>query len=213
MEIQESHHSWHELWSETDNNPKSNRVGYSGPLSAFEAALQFSLAGKRVEGPISLAGNRLVCKANGMVVYAVTLVTYLSLWWVVLSGSFPLGCFFSHPHRISSSAIGLYFYCVYFQGRRLGVGVFVFGAGVVGLEVGFVGGGDSCIEAASAKGAVLVAFLFQVGCPFLFCCYLDVVPVVFIGVLCCGYCCSLGCVASLACLGSCAEYRKMVEKM
>ncbi|KAJ0083659.1 hypothetical protein Patl1_30603 [Pistacia atlantica] len=33
MEIQESHHSWHESWSETDNNPGSNRVGYNGPLS------------------------------------------------------------------------------------------------------------------------------------------------------------------------------------
>lgn len=32
MEIQENHHR-QESWSETDSNPGSNRVGYSGPLS------------------------------------------------------------------------------------------------------------------------------------------------------------------------------------
>ncbi|KAJ0040517.1 hypothetical protein Pint_28033 [Pistacia integerrima] len=33
MEIQESYHRWHESWPETDSNPGSNRVRYSGPLS------------------------------------------------------------------------------------------------------------------------------------------------------------------------------------
>ncbi|RVX03681.1 7-dehydrocholesterol reductase [Vitis vinifera] len=49
--------------------------------AAFEAALQLFLPGKTVEGPISPCGNRPVYKANGMQAYAVTLITYLSLWW------------------------------------------------------------------------------------------------------------------------------------
>ncbi|KAJ0092072.1 hypothetical protein Patl1_26078 [Pistacia atlantica] len=49
MEIQESHHNWHKSWSETDINPRSNRVRYNGPLSGpitsntFEDALHFLL--------------------------------------------------------------------------------------------------------------------------------------------------------------------------
>ncbi|KAI3840683.1 hypothetical protein MKW92_012671 [Papaver armeniacum] len=46
--------------------------------AAFEALLQLALPGKRVEGPISPAGN---VPANGMLAYAVTLVTYIGLWW------------------------------------------------------------------------------------------------------------------------------------
>ncbi|XP_065634002.1 7-dehydrocholesterol reductase-like [Quercus suber] len=49
--------------------------------SAFEAALQLLLPGKRVEGPVSPMGNQPVYKANGMAAYVVTLVTYLGLWW------------------------------------------------------------------------------------------------------------------------------------
>ncbi|CAI9114575.1 OLC1v1015327C1 [Oldenlandia corymbosa var. corymbosa] len=49
--------------------------------AAFEAALQLLLPGKTVEGPISPAGNRPVYKANGLQAYAVTLITYVALWW------------------------------------------------------------------------------------------------------------------------------------
>ncbi|KAI7986120.1 7-dehydrocholesterol reductase [Camellia lanceoleosa] len=55
--------------------------------AAFEAVLQLFLPGKRVEGPISPAENRPVYKANGVAAYAVTLITYLSLWWLGLSYS------------------------------------------------------------------------------------------------------------------------------
>ncbi|XP_031261124.1 7-dehydrocholesterol reductase-like isoform X2 [Pistacia vera] len=48
--------------------------------AAFEAALLLLLPRKRVEGPISPAGNQPVYKANGVAAYAVTLSTYLSLW-------------------------------------------------------------------------------------------------------------------------------------
>ncbi|KAM7513751.1 hypothetical protein LguiA_003334 [Lonicera macranthoides] len=48
--------------------------------AAFEAALQLLLPGRRVEGPISPAGNKPVYKANGLAAYAVTLITYLGLW-------------------------------------------------------------------------------------------------------------------------------------
>ncbi|KAF8736503.1 hypothetical protein HU200_014334 [Digitaria exilis] len=47
----------------------------------FEAVLQLLLPGKRFEGPISPAGNVPVYKANGLQAYAVTLITYLGLWW------------------------------------------------------------------------------------------------------------------------------------
>jgi 7-dehydrocholesterol reductase len=47
----------------------------------FEAALQLLLPGKRFEGPVSPSGNVPVYKANGLQAYAVTLITYLSLWW------------------------------------------------------------------------------------------------------------------------------------
>ncbi|RWW87508.1 hypothetical protein BHE74_00003657 [Ensete ventricosum] len=66
-------------------------------FGAFEAIIQLALPGKRVEGPISPNGNIPVykvclgiiylenhistCNANGLQAYAVTLVTYLSLWW------------------------------------------------------------------------------------------------------------------------------------
>ncbi|KAG6758737.1 hypothetical protein POTOM_039097 [Populus tomentosa] len=50
--------------------------------AAFEAALQLLLPGKEVKGPISPEGNRPVYKANGVAAYVVTLVTYLSLWWL-----------------------------------------------------------------------------------------------------------------------------------
>ncbi|CAL5022034.1 unnamed protein product [Urochloa decumbens] len=48
----------------------------------FEAVLQLLLAGKRFEGPISPSGNVPVYKANGLQAYAVTLITYLGLWWL-----------------------------------------------------------------------------------------------------------------------------------
>ncbi|KAJ0092071.1 hypothetical protein Patl1_26079 [Pistacia atlantica] len=75
----------------------------------------------------------------------------------------------------------------------------VFGAGVVGLEVGFVGGGEGCIEAASAgvfRGAMADSLLQLIFC----CCFMGSFMLLLQA-------------ASLACLGSCAEYRKMVEKL
>ncbi|KAH9667879.1 7-dehydrocholesterol reductase [Citrus sinensis] len=58
-------------------------------FGAFEAALQLLLPGKRVEGPISPTGHRPVYKANGVAAYAVTLITYLSLWWPVIFDAIP----------------------------------------------------------------------------------------------------------------------------
>nr|CAB3449745.1 unnamed protein product [Digitaria exilis] len=61
----------------------------------FEAVLQLLLPGKRFEGPISPAGNVPVYKvcavfpANGLQAYAVTLITYLSLWCIEPLKLFP----------------------------------------------------------------------------------------------------------------------------
>lgn len=49
--------------------------------AAFEASLQLLLPGTTVNGPISSTGNTPVYKSNGLAAYAVTLLTYISLWW------------------------------------------------------------------------------------------------------------------------------------
>ncbi|XP_059640240.1 7-dehydrocholesterol reductase [Cornus florida] len=79
--------------------------------AAFEAALQLLLPGKRVEGPISPAGNRPVYKANGLAAYAVTLITYLSLWWF---GIFNPTIVYDHLGEIFSALIfGSFIFCIY----------------------------------------------------------------------------------------------------
>ncbi|KAL6144313.1 hypothetical protein ACLB2K_055007 [Fragaria x ananassa] len=77
---------------------------------AFEAALQLLLPGKRVEGPISPAGNRPVYKANGMAAYFVTLTTYIGLWWF---GIFNPTIVYDHLGEIFSALIfGSLVFCV-----------------------------------------------------------------------------------------------------
>ncbi|CAL5361011.1 unnamed protein product [Camellia sinensis] len=84
---------------------------------AFEAVLQLFLPGKRVEGPISPAGNRPVYKvpdicANGVAAYAVTLITYLSLWWF---GVFNPTIVYDHLGEIFSALIfGSFIVCIFF---------------------------------------------------------------------------------------------------
>ncbi|TQD99106.1 hypothetical protein C1H46_015307 [Malus baccata] len=78
---------------------------------AFEAALQLLLPGKRVEGPISPAGNRPVYKANGMAAYFVTLTTYLGLWWF---GIFNPTVVYDHLGEIFSALIfGSFIFCIF----------------------------------------------------------------------------------------------------
>ncbi|KAI3840682.1 hypothetical protein MKW92_012670 [Papaver armeniacum] len=78
--------------------------------AAFEALLQLALPGKRVEGPISPAGNVPVYKANGMLAYAVTLVTYIGLWWF---GIFNPAIVYDHLGEIYSALIfGSLIFCV-----------------------------------------------------------------------------------------------------
>ncbi|KAL8043638.1 hypothetical protein ABFX02_09G128037 [Erythranthe guttata] len=78
---------------------------------AFEAALQLLLPGKRVEGPISPTGNRPVYKANGVLAYAVTLITYLGLWWF---GIFNPTIVYDHLGEIFSALIfGSLVFCVF----------------------------------------------------------------------------------------------------
>ncbi|GFP79219.1 7-dehydrocholesterol reductase [Phtheirospermum japonicum] len=86
---------------------------------AFEAALQLWLPGKRVEGPISPAGNRPVYKANGVLSYIVTLVTYLGLWWF---GIFNPTIVYDHLGEIFSALIfGSFVFCIflYIKGMEL----------------------------------------------------------------------------------------------
>ncbi|KAJ0034601.1 hypothetical protein Pint_25511 [Pistacia integerrima] len=205
MEIQESHHSWHESWSETDINPGSNRVGYSGPLSgtitsnktgdvtyeaespdegAFLVAareeyknlnlLDFTSKRKRMSVIVRDEDGQIIlfCKGadsiifdrlskNGRMYEEVTtrhLNEYgeaglhtLALAYRKLDESEYTSWnheFLKATQYQSANIIKCYW--------RLGG---VFGAGVVSLEVGFVGGGEGCIEAAGAGGAVLAAFL------------------------------------------------------
>ncbi|XP_059280999.1 7-dehydrocholesterol reductase-like, partial [Lycium ferocissimum] len=76
----------------------------------FEAALQLLLPGKRVEGPISPTGHKPVYKANGMAAYAVTLITYISLWWF---GIFNPAIVYDHLGEILSTLIfGSLVFCV-----------------------------------------------------------------------------------------------------
>ncbi|KAJ8431741.1 hypothetical protein Cgig2_028958 [Carnegiea gigantea] len=78
---------------------------------AFEAALQLLLPGKRVEGPISPAGNHPVYKANGMAAYVVTLLTYLGLWWF---GIFNPAVVYDHLGEIFSTLIfGSFIFCIF----------------------------------------------------------------------------------------------------
>ncbi|KAL0299957.1 UNVERIFIED_CONTAM: 7-dehydrocholesterol reductase [Sesamum calycinum] len=85
--------------------------------AAFEAALQLLLPGKRVEGPISPAGNKPVYKANGVLAYAVTMVTYVGLWWF---GIFDPSIVYDHLGEIFSALIfGSLAFCVllYIKGQ------------------------------------------------------------------------------------------------
>ncbi|KAG6473285.1 hypothetical protein ZIOFF_067199 [Zingiber officinale] len=79
-------------------------------FGAFEAILQLALPGKRVEGPISPNGNIPVYKANGLLAYAVTLVTYLGLWWF---GIFNPAVVYDHLGEIYSALIvGSLVFCI-----------------------------------------------------------------------------------------------------
>ncbi|CAN0880396.1 7-dehydrocholesterol reductase [Linum grandiflorum] len=79
--------------------------------AAFEAALQLLLPGKTVEGPISPKGNRPVYKANGVLAYAVTIVTYVGLWW---SGILNPAMVYDHLGEIFSALIfGSLVFCVF----------------------------------------------------------------------------------------------------
>ncbi|KAF6149871.1 hypothetical protein GIB67_008592 [Kingdonia uniflora] len=77
----------------------------------FEAVLQLFLPGKRFEGSISPEGNRPVYKANGLQAYAVTLVTYLGLWWF---GIFNPAIVYDHLGEIFSALIfGSFAFCIF----------------------------------------------------------------------------------------------------
>ncbi|KAH9716346.1 7-dehydrocholesterol reductase [Citrus sinensis] len=77
-------------------------------FGAFEAALQLLLPGKRVEGPISPTGHRPVYKANGVASYAVTLITYLSLWWPVIFDAIPTVAGYWSTMDIAHDRAGFY---------------------------------------------------------------------------------------------------------
>lgn len=86
-------------------------------FALFEAALQLLLPGKRFEGPISPAGNVPVYKANGLLAYAVTLVTYLSLWWF---GIFNPAIVYDHLGEIYSALVFgslVFCLCLYIKGH------------------------------------------------------------------------------------------------
>lgn len=77
---------------------------------AFEAFLQMALPGKRVEGPISPTGHVPVYKANGLQAYAVTLITYLGLWWFKI---FDPAIVYDHLGEIYSAlVVGSLVFCV-----------------------------------------------------------------------------------------------------
>ncbi|KAG8070646.1 hypothetical protein GUJ93_ZPchr0006g46439 [Zizania palustris] len=80
-------------------------------FGVFEAALQLLLPGKRFEGPVSPAGNVPVYKANGLQAYAVTLITYLSLWWF---GIFNPAIVYDHLGEIYSALVfGSFVFCIF----------------------------------------------------------------------------------------------------
>ncbi|KAJ0034749.1 hypothetical protein Pint_25605 [Pistacia integerrima] len=100
----------------------------------------------------------------------------------------------------------------------------VFGAGVVGLEVGFVGGGEGCIEAdATGQWAILAAFLLlaihSCCCVVAWMCFLGsclVATAVLLAVVYIWLSCFLllgGVPYLFRAVLSFAEYRKMVEKL
>ncbi|KAG2658314.1 hypothetical protein PVAP13_1KG248000 [Panicum virgatum] len=77
----------------------------------FEAVLQLLLPGKRFEGPISPTGNVPVYKANGLQAYAVTLITYLGLWWF---GIFNPAIVYDHLGEIFSALVfGSFVFCIF----------------------------------------------------------------------------------------------------
>ncbi|KAG2650821.1 hypothetical protein PVAP13_1NG168600 [Panicum virgatum] len=77
----------------------------------FEAVLQLLLPGKRFEGPISPTGNVPVYKANGLQAYAVTLITYLGLWWF---GIFNPAIVYDHLGEIFSALVfGSLVFCIF----------------------------------------------------------------------------------------------------
>jgi 7-dehydrocholesterol reductase len=79
-------------------------------FALFEAALQLLLPGKRFEGPVSPSGNVPVYKANGLQAYAVTLATYLSLWWF---GIFNPAIVYDHLGEIFSTLVfGSFVFCI-----------------------------------------------------------------------------------------------------
>ncbi|KAF8389437.1 hypothetical protein HHK36_026132 [Tetracentron sinense] len=93
--------------------PKPTAVAWKiiAYYAAFEAFLQLFLPGKRVEGPNSPAGNRPVYKANGVAAYAVTLITYFSLWWF---GIFNPAIVYDHLGEIFSALIfGSFIFCIF----------------------------------------------------------------------------------------------------
>ncbi|KAE9444877.1 hypothetical protein C3L33_23226, partial [Rhododendron williamsianum] len=93
--------------------PKPTAIAWKiiASYAAFEALLQIFLPGKRVEGPISPAGNKPVYKANGVAAYAVTLITYLSLWWF---GIFNPAIVYDHLGEIYSALIfGSFIFCIF----------------------------------------------------------------------------------------------------
>ncbi|KAH9312236.1 hypothetical protein KI387_027271, partial [Taxus chinensis] len=78
--------------------------------AAFEAGLQLLLPGKRVEGPVSPAGNVPIYKANGVISYLVTLITYIAIWWF---GLFNPAIVYDHLGEIFSSLIiGSFIFCI-----------------------------------------------------------------------------------------------------
>ncbi|XP_031501298.1 7-dehydrocholesterol reductase [Nymphaea colorata] len=92
--------------------PKPTAVAWKiiACFAAFEAVLQLALPGERVEGPISPAGNRPVYKANGLLAYAVTMVAYVTIWWL---GIFNPAIVYDHLGEIFSALIvGSFIFCI-----------------------------------------------------------------------------------------------------
>uniref|UniRef100_A0A1D1Z9E7 7-dehydrocholesterol reductase n=1 Tax=Anthurium amnicola TaxID=1678845 RepID=A0A1D1Z9E7_9ARAE len=80
-------------------------------FAIFEAVLQLVLPGERVEGPVSPNGNIPVYKANGLAAYAVTLMTYFSLWWF---GIFNPAIVYDHLGEIYAALIvGSFVFCIF----------------------------------------------------------------------------------------------------
>ncbi|XP_068636354.1 7-dehydrocholesterol reductase [Aristolochia californica] len=93
--------------------PKPSLIAWKiiASFAVFEAILQLALPGERVEGPISPAGNQPVYKANGLQAYAVTLITYLAIWWF---GIFSPAIVYDHLGEIFSALIlGSFIFCIF----------------------------------------------------------------------------------------------------